>query len=72
LSDTEAFLVKMERHKSSFDLVLSVDALDAIIAFKTAEEETSIRRDVPDELGASSARDWCTVSRQGQRSPSVA
>jgi hypothetical protein len=35
----------MERHKSSFDLVLSVDALDAIIAFKTAEEETSIKID---------------------------
>jgi hypothetical protein len=35
----------MERHKSSFALVLSVDALDAIIAFKTAEEETSIKID---------------------------
>jgi hypothetical protein len=35
----------MERHKSSFDLALSVDALDAIIAFKAAEEETSNKLD---------------------------
>jgi hypothetical protein len=45
LSDTEEFLAEMERHKSSFDLALSVDALDAIIAFKTAEEETSNKLD---------------------------
>lgn len=45
LSDTEEFLAEMERHKSSFDLALSVDALDAIIAFKAAEEETSNKID---------------------------
>jgi hypothetical protein len=45
LSDTEKCLAEMERHKSSFDLALSVDALDAIIAFKAVEEETSHKID---------------------------
>lgn len=38
-SDTEGFLAEMERHKSAFDLALSVDALDAILASQNSEEK---------------------------------
>ena len=39
-SDTEKFLTEMERHKATFDLALSVDALDAILSSRQAGEKT--------------------------------
>lgn len=38
-TETDGFLAEMERHKSGFDLALSLDALDAMLAFDQAEEE---------------------------------
>ncbi|KAM0718511.1 hypothetical protein Q7P37_005581 [Cladosporium fusiforme] len=44
-SDTEKFLSEMERHKSTFDLALSVDALDAILASQESEEKIASKID---------------------------
>jgi hypothetical protein len=44
-SDTDKFLAEMERHKSTFDLALSVDALDAILASQQAGEKTDTKID---------------------------
>lgn len=44
-SDTDKFLAEMERHKSTFDLALSVDALDAILASRQAAEKTDTKID---------------------------
>lgn len=45
LSETEKFLSDMERHKSTFDLALSVDALDAILASQRTGEDTGAKID---------------------------
>lgn len=44
-SDTEKFLAEMERHKGTFDLALSVDALDAILSAQEARGETEFKID---------------------------
>jgi hypothetical protein len=44
-SDTEKFLSEMERHKATFDLALSVDALDAILSSKEANGKTATKID---------------------------
>ena len=44
-SDTEKFLAEMERHKTAFDLALSVDALDVILFSQEAREKTDTRFD---------------------------
>lgn len=44
-AETDEFLAEMERHKSGFDLALSLDVLDAILAFDQAEEELSLKFD---------------------------
>jgi hypothetical protein len=44
-SETNSFLDEMERHKSTFDLALSVDALDAMIGSQQAGIMASIKID---------------------------
>jgi hypothetical protein len=44
-SDTEKFLLEMQRHKSTFDLALSVDALNAILSSQQAGEKRDIKID---------------------------
>jgi len=44
-SDTEKFMLEMERHKSTFDLALSVDALDAILSSQQARERSDTKID---------------------------
>jgi hypothetical protein len=44
-SDTEKFLAEMERHRSTFDLALSVDALDAILSSREANGKTEAKID---------------------------
>ena len=44
-SNTEKFLAEMERHKSTFDLALSADALDAILSSQQAGERTDTKID---------------------------
>jgi hypothetical protein len=44
-SDTEKVLTEMERHKSTFDLALSVDALEAILSSQQAEKDIDSKID---------------------------
>lgn len=44
-SDTEKFLAEMERHKFTFDLALSIDALDTILASQETGEKTDNKID---------------------------
>lgn len=44
-SETENFLSEMERHKSTFDLALSADALNAILSSQRAGERTDVKID---------------------------
>lgn len=44
-SETDQYLVEMERHKSTFDLALSVDALDVILLAQQAGIMSSVKID---------------------------
>lgn len=50
-SETEMFLSEMERHKSTFELALSVDALNAILSSRNLEEKAKAKLDsIADQL----------------------